>query len=275
MVRSGAESAAMKSPFKKRAAAHCRCHLDWALLARSPGHTSSGTLPPENGSMRTAFPLVFVISACALSQCSSDRRLYQKEVEQMTASEKVDLDLLAARTRSSDLAAHRKAVVLTAIRESKLGLYGIEAKRRYDAIGSWCGEFARWVYGHSHAYRDRQALEDFEKVQTSSQMENLFARHRSWVPQEALTRATPEPGDYLPVDLDHDRSPNHSTIVVFVSSDQSRVYTIDGNNDHGRDGSRVSLKVRPYWTKDGHAHPMVNGVGKLWQPGTRRIMPGQ
>lgn len=222
----------------------------WRIAARSTGVLSM---------------LVCVfISACA----SADKREYQNLVHRLTARQNVNLNELAISTRADPtVPAYRKAIVIKAIEEAKLGLSGPEARRRYDGVASWCAEFARWLYGHCGGYSDPLVLDEFAKVLTSSELEELFATHGAWVEKEQVTGQTVEVGDYLPLDFDFDGSPNHSTIVVYVSKDKHSVYTVDGNDDHGRAKSRVYLKVRPYMISNGRVHPMIDGVGKVWPPG--------
>ncbi len=225
--------------------------------------------PPSNPSGRGRPRGLALLTCVLLSACAtSEQRAYQELVTRLTENEKVNLDRLAAQTKArGDLPYHRKQIVLTSIAEAKLGLGGPQALQRYNGIGPWCAEFARWVYIRSAPRTNAAVNEELAKVYTSEQLEEHFTKHGRWIPRAEVTARTLEPGDYLPIDVNVNRSPNHSTIVVHVASDKRQVCTIDGNDIDGRLHSPVRLKVRPYMMADGTPHPTIHGVGKVTHGG--------
>lgn len=160
---------------------------------------------------------------------------------------------------------YRRNVVENAFIENELGLKMPAAAGRYcsggfpEGVGGWCSELAHFILlmnkGGVHNIKGLGG--DLGDAYTVGEFENVFSWNHLWVPREKISRFTIEPGDYLAVS-----NGNHSTIVVGVKWDRTRLWTVERMNC-GPDNDYVGFNGYDYIRPDGSVESQFYGVGKL------------
>jgi len=155
----------------------------------------------------------------------------------------------ALKSQSSSTA---NAVVQFALQELKEFNAGNRDRTHYGALPFlkvgplfdwWCSEFASHVLYNSQILPKNSPLQtELGEVSRSSSLMEFFARNSKTYVKEKIANNV-QAGDYLALSHAFKDTPSHSTIVVYVSSNQSFIYTIDGNN-HSND--KVLLHKRQF-----------------------------
>lgn len=158
----------------------------------------------------------------------------------------------------------RKKVAITALEEAKKGLCGDDARNRYSASGSWCSEFARWVYLKSGmnniGYPSGAWTVHLSDVTLNKQLVKLFDYIGlfKWRNKNQVTPQTAEVGDYVSM-MTEGKKKNHAGIIVAVNEDNKNIWTVEGNV-----GDCVCLYgQRPYFLDGMNLDGNIDGIGKL------------
>jgi hypothetical protein len=171
--------------------------------------------------------------------------------------------------RDPSLPWFRKKVALTAIDEiiNFPNLCGDQARDRYDAGGSWCSEFVRWVLiragmrniSYCSAYFlfcwNRVYLDE---VSLNKELVKLFDRNGNrfrW--RDQINPQTAEVGDYVSMETGGKRK-NHAGIIVGVTDDNKYLITVEGNV-----GNCLSFGWEPYFDDGKTLNPDIDGIGKI------------
>jgi len=165
------------------------------------------------------------------------------------------------------LASYRKKVVLTGLAEAAVDppICGDDAEDRYDASGSWCSEFVRWILLQSGMQDINYYWFFLSGVTLNKQLVVIFdgLGQFRWRQKGEVTPQTLEPGDYMS-QTTFGKKKNHGLICAAVSQDNKYFWGINGNCD-----GCVCFQSEDYFADGKTCNPDIDGIGKLkagWFP---------
>jgi hypothetical protein len=162
---------------------------------------------------------------------------------------------------------YRRNVVENAFIENELGLCMPEAKGRYctggfpECQGGWCSELAHYILlmnkGGVHNIGSPFGG-DLGDAYTVGEFKVIFEYCNLWFSHDRINAWTIEPGDYLST-----QHGNHSTIVVGVKWDRTKVWTVERVHIPSQNYDCVGYQAYNYIEQDGTVNAQFYGVGKL------------
>jgi hypothetical protein len=176
--------------------------------------------------------------------------------KQVTAGEKnyqiIELDhpqreeiLATVQERSENKKEAQNKIIQAALGELEIPLEGRLAKKRYGAnfYEWWCSEFSRFVLYRSNYFKKDEAKgQRILAIGLTSKLINFFQTEEKGEYFKSISKKTKiEAGDYLAY-TGSGETPNHSSIVIYVSYEKNFILTAEGNASLN---NRVALIKRP------------------------------
>jgi hypothetical protein len=156
----------------------------------------------------------------------------------------------------------RRKVALTALKEAAIDppMEGDAARDKYDASGSWCSEFVRWIYLQAGMIDISYGSLSLSDVTLNKELVKLFDNNGNrfkWRSKGQVTVQTAEAGDYFSWTTGGKKK-NHAVLCVAVNFDGKTIWTVQGNV-----GDKVWYGTENYFADGKTCNVEIDGIGDI------------